>query len=49
MGRSDRRGRLQLIPHVYADDVRDLYASLGRLQATDRFLFEDGRRGGLEQ
>ncbi|HWP64358.1 MAG TPA: penicillin acylase family protein [Candidatus Limnocylindria bacterium] len=33
----DARG----IPHVYADDTRDLYAALGWLQATDRFFAMD--------
>jgi penicillin amidase len=33
----DARG----IPHVYADDARDLYTALGWLQATDRFFFMD--------
>jgi len=40
-------GRLEIvrdargIPHVYAEDARDLYAALGWLQATDRFFFMD--------
>jgi penicillin amidase len=40
-------GRLEVvrdahgIPHVYAEDTRDLYATLGWLQATDRFFYMD--------
>ena len=40
-------GRLEVvrdahgIPHVYAQEERDLYAALGWLQATDRFFFMD--------
>ncbi len=29
------------VPHVYAEDERDLYSALGYLQAADRFLFLD--------
>jgi len=44
------RGRLEIlrdargIPHVYAEDRRDLFAALGWLQAADRFFFIDSLR-----
>jgi penicillin amidase len=43
-------GRLEVvrdaygIPHVYAEQERDLYAALGWLQATDRFFLMDALR-----